>query len=161
MQPLDPAILKVWRVAGAAIGGPPAIAGIVVLLASGAHALGWVAAVVGIVIAIVAIGVAPGLRYRRFRWGLADGVLRVRDGVVWHTETTVPVFRIQHIDLQQGPLDRWAGLQQLTVHTAAPGADLELPGITVAHAPELRTRLLELSREAVGRFDRHEGSDAV
>ena len=42
----------------------------------------------------------------------ADG-LRIRRGVFWHSETLVPRSRVQHIDLNRGPLDRRFGLASL------------------------------------------------
>jgi uncharacterized protein len=160
VRPLDPAIVRVWTVLGLVAMVPFVVPGVVVLAVTG-HALGWVLLGLVLIVGVVLAGVVPRLRYGRFRFGVADGVLHVHRGIVIRSESAVPVFRIQHIDLQQGPLDRWAGLQQLVVHTAAPAADVSLPGIATEEAAALRTRLLELSREAVARHGAGEVSDAV
>ena len=161
MQPLDPAIRRVWRLVGALVAAPLLAAGVVVLIVSGRQVVGWVGFAGGLAALAVGAGVVPSLRFRYFRWSFDRGVLRITHGVVFRTEATIPVFRIQHIDLEQGPLDRWMGLQQLTVHTAAPAADVSLPGISSREAPALRSRLLEESRAAVARFGMGDASDAV
>lgn len=148
-QALDPAVIRVWSLVGAAAAAPLALGGLVAAAASGGHPVGWLVLVVGLAAAVLLATVGPRWRYRHFRWGVDAGVLRVRSGILFRTEAAVPVFRIQHIDLEQGPLDRWAGLQQLTVHTAAPQADVTLPGVAADEAVAVRARLLELSRAAV------------
>lgn len=160
MRPLDPAVVRVWTLLGLAAAVPLLAPGVVVLVVSG-HVVGWVLVGVAVAAVVLLAGVVPRLRYARFRFGVNDGVLHVRRGVVIRSESAVPVFRIQHIDLQQGPLDRWAGLQQLVVHTAAPAADVTLPGVAADEAAALRTDLLERSREAVARHGIGETSDAV
>ena len=57
-------------------------------------------------------------RWRRTQWRLDPGGLRVRRGVVWHKEILVPRSRVQHLDLERGPIERHFGLATLVVHTA-------------------------------------------
>jgi membrane protein YdbS with pleckstrin-like domain len=161
LRQLDPAVVKVWTVAGAIITLPMLLPGILVLGATGGHVAGWVLVAVAVVVIIVSTLVVPRWRYAHTFWGVDDGVLRVRRGVVFRSHAAVPLFRIQHIDLQQGPIDRWAGLQQLTVHTASPAADVTLPGIDAAEAETLRAELLRMARVAVQRYGVGEASDAV
>ena len=49
---------------------------------------------------------------------------------------------VQHIDIGQGPLDRWRGIVKLTISTASPASDGSLPGIEPHRAEELRARIL-------------------
>jgi membrane protein YdbS with pleckstrin-like domain len=42
----------------------------------------------------------------------------VRRGIVWHKEILVPRSRVQHLDLERGPIERHFGLATLVVHTA-------------------------------------------
>lgn len=161
MPQLDPAIRRVWRLVGALVAAPLPAAGVVVMIVSSGGIVGWIALAVGLLALGLGAGLVPSLRYRHFQWSFERGVLRVAHGVVFRNEATIPVFRIQHIDLEQGPLERWMGVQQLTVHTAAPAADVTLPGISSREAPALRSRLLEESRAAVARFRMGDVSDAV
>ena len=59
----------------------------------------------------------------------------------------LPYFRIQHIDVEHGPLDRWLGLARLEVHTASVTASL--PGLPADQAPGVRAALLQLAGAAV------------
>ncbi|HEY9144723.1 MAG TPA: PH domain-containing protein [Arenimonas sp.] len=57
-------------------------------------------------------------RWRHTQWRLDPGGLRVRRGIVWHKEILVPRSRVQHLDLERGPIERHFGLATLVVHTA-------------------------------------------
>lgn len=69
-------------------------------------------------------------RFERFGSPITEEVLRVRDGVLIHTDMAAPVFRVQHPDIARGPMERQPapGLSTLVVHTAAPAADTTPPG---------------------------------
>ena len=80
---------------------------------------------------------------------MGTGRLRVVRGYMFYRDTFVPFGRIQHIDVDQGPIDRRYGLATLTVHTAGNhNSTVALPGL--AHADALAMR--EASRAAI----RHE-----
>jgi uncharacterized protein len=149
VERLDRGIVRVWTVVGLVVTAPLLVPGLLLLAAGAPSGLVVAAFVLWAVAAAVAAGVVPSWRYRHTGWRLVDGVLEVRRGALLRSHSAVPVFRIQHVDLQQGPLDRWAGVRSLTVHTAAPAADVVLPGLRDADAEALRGRLLELSRQAV------------
>ncbi len=93
------------------------------------------------------------MRYRRiaacrFRCQRHSGGLAYRHGVWWHSEVFIPSARIQHTEVNQGPLARRYGIGKLKVFTAAAqlGA-LEIDGLAYADALVLRDRLL--GRDAV------------
>ena len=72
----------------------------------------------------------------------------MRDGVLFHSDATVPLFRVQHVDLGRGPLQLLFGLTTLVVHTAAPAADVVLPDVAADDAEELRDQVLAAARRA-------------
>ena len=79
---------------------------------------------------------------------LGDGRLRVVRGLLFHSDTVVPFGRVQHIDVDQGPLERAYHIATLTVHTAGShNASVQLPGL--AHADALAMR--ETIRAAIRR----------
>ena len=56
--------------------------------------------------------------------------------------TAVPFSRIQHSEIQQGPLGRWLGHCTLKLYTAgASGANLEIPGLSMSTARNIRLML--------------------
>jgi membrane protein YdbS with pleckstrin-like domain len=101
----------------------------------------------------------PPARYRRWRWRLGELALELRRGVVVRRSDAVPYFRIQQIDVEQGPLDRLLGLSTLQVTTAAASGSVQLPGLPADDAPRIRHELLTRATLAVGNVD--EQRDAV
>lgn len=88
--------------------------------------------------------------FRRTRYVLdAEGLLIVR-GVIWRSETRVPRSRVQHTDINRGPIDRWLGLAELKVHTAGTRlAAISLGGLGEDDARRLRNDLLGEDDDAV------------
>ena len=83
--------------------------------------------------------VLPTRRYQRWGYSFGDDRLRVVRGFLFHADTVVPLGRIQHIDVHQGPLMRNWGLAELTVHTAGNhSASVSLPGLRLADAEAMR-----------------------
>lgn len=65
--------------------------------------------------------------------------LRVLRGRTWQSDTIVPFNRVQHIDVQQGPVERPFGLARLVVHTAGNhNSEVVLAGLPIARAQALR-----------------------
>jgi membrane protein YdbS with pleckstrin-like domain len=89
-------------------------------------------------------------RFARTRFALDDAGLRILRGVVWRSETLVPRSRVQHTDLNRGPLDRHFGLATLKVYTAGTKlASVSIDGLPEARAAELRDALVSADDDAV------------
>jgi hypothetical protein len=86
--------------------------------------------------------VVPNASYRNWRYAVTDDGVELRHGVLVRHESSIPHFRVQHIDIGQGPLDRWRGIVKLSISTASPASDGSLPGIEPDRAEELRARIL-------------------
>lgn len=82
-------------------------------------------------------------RWHHTRWRLLESGIEVRVGRFWRSETLVPRSRVQHLDIDRGPIERRYGLATLTVHTAGTRtAALSQPGLLDADAVALRDALL-------------------
>lgn len=108
---------------------------------------GWPArlgVVVAVLIVMGGLGAAIGVaRARRTHWLLDDRGLQVRRGLVWKHELLVPRSRVQHLDIERGPIERRFGLATLVVHTAGTRLHaLRQPGLRDADALALRDALL-------------------
>ncbi len=77
--------------------------------------------------------------------------LRVVRGLWWRSDSMVPFGRVQHIDVDRGPLERYYGLATLTVHTAGThGASVHLPGLLHDDALAMRDTIrAHIKRETV------------
>jgi len=154
-QELAPKVVVLWRVSAI---GPIVMLLLFTLIAAGAvGGLAWAGPPAVLLLAVWSIGVLPQLRYGRWRWRVTDRALEMEHGVLYRQIRAVPYFRIQHIDVGHGPLDRWLGLARLEVHTASVTA--VLPGLHATAAPRIRTLLLARAGEAVAEADRDD--DAV
>ena len=87
----------------------------------------------------------------RMGWPMRGFLVRERDVVYrsgwWTTQVVaVPFSRIQHSEIQQGPLGKWLGFCSLKLFTAgASGANLNIPGLPPETARNIR-QLLEANQ---------------
>ena len=104
----------------------------------------WVALLALVVFLACAFGTWIG--YRRWKysaWKLDATGLQVRRGRWWQREVLVPRSRVQHLDIERGPIERNFGLATLVVHTAGSRVHaLRQPGFADADAIALRDALV-------------------
>ncbi|MBV6457564.1 MAG: hypothetical protein HONBIEJF_00677 [Fimbriimonadaceae bacterium] len=148
MQRLHPAIRKVWRY-GAIVGGlftVLALAGVGAGIGAAIGGKALIGAVAGLGVGIVLVAWSVSLIERQYQnWGylLTNDALIARWGVFWRTARYVPRDAIQHVDMNQGPIDRRNGLAQILVYTAAtPMAVVTIPGLSLDEAKRIRDLLL-------------------
>lgn len=139
--PLQAAAVSVWKNTSSAV-----FAG----LSVAASAILWsVFGAAGLTVLLPGAIVIALLRYYWRRYPahfacrlLEDGLL-VRRGVWWRTEIFVPRSRIQHTEVNQGPLARRFDIAQISVYTAGSHASkTEVDGLDRAQAINLRDQLL-------------------
>lgn len=100
-------------------------------------------------LALAVLALLPGwglwLALRQYactRWRLDGHGYALRSGRLWRRETLVPRSRVQHIDLQRGPVERRFGLATLVVHTAGSRhSAVTTRGLDTADAEWLRDQL--------------------
>ena len=129
--------------AGTAFGIVIPAAVVLAVLAQRFSEYSWLAGALGGILLGVLLGGGIGLRrHRRIGWKLdADG-FATRRGGLWRSETLVPVSRVQHLDVERGPLERQLGLATLVVHTAGTRmAAVKLPLLALDDAQALRNHL--------------------
>ncbi|HAI58863.1 MAG TPA: hypothetical protein DCM32_03190 [Xanthomonadaceae bacterium] len=106
---------------------------------------------IGLGLPALLIGAAlwsAGLAFHYTRWRLDDDGLRVRRGRYWRSEVLVPRARVQHLDIERGPIERRFGLATLVVHTAGTRLNaVRQPGFDEASASRLRDALVPALRE--------------
>lgn len=91
---------------------------------------------------LMAVLVVPGRYYQRLGYALHPRMLQVVRGWLFHTDTIVPLVRVQHIDVTRGPLDKAFGTATLVVHTAGThNSIVTLPGLAPERAAEIRDEI--------------------
>ena len=99
---------------------------------------------VGLVVflALAVIIRLPGRRWNARGYNMSVDRLRVVKGILWRSDTVVPFGRVQHIDVDQGPIERALDIATMTLHTAGShNASVTLPGLNQERAREMREEI--------------------
>ena len=147
---IDPSAVRVEQISGLILFAFLALAAIVVLgylfFQDGFDTTWLIVAGISAFILIwslISSLVWPPISCKRIQWCLDDDGLHIHQGVFWHSKTCVPLTRVQHADVTQGPIQRNYGLGTLTVHTAGTSdASVDLPGLNHQVAMSLRNQLV-------------------
>jgi membrane protein YdbS with pleckstrin-like domain len=113
-------------------------------------ALAWWQQVVAVLLVWALVGLLGLLLgYRRWRasfWKLDDTGLYLKRGRAFRKEILVPRSRVQHLDIERGPIERHFGLATLVIHTAGTRQHaIRQPGLADADAVALRDALVPAS----------------
>ena len=85
---------------------------------------------------------APPRRYRAWGFAMDAEELQVKRGLWIRVHTVVPLDRIQHIDIAQGPIERALGICRLIVHTAGTlHSEVVVPGLARGTAERMRDEI--------------------
>lgn len=149
LTPLDPAYVKVMRIGAAFFAIVPLTAAAVLEIAQ--LTVFGLFIIPALLLSAWWIFVVPGRRYAHWGYALGNDRLRVERGYLFYSDTVVPLGRIQHIDVDQGPIMRRYDLATLTVHTAGNhGASVSLPGLRHEDAIAMREAIREYIRGTQG-----------
>lgn len=144
LVPLERRVLRLWRIRFGLGLAPVVLVVTVVAVVSGGAIVGSAVFAVLTALAFVVGRWWTALVWRAWRFHVAPHALELRHGVLVRRESTIPFHRVQHIDTEAGPLERWLGLTTLVLRTASASSDATVPGIDARHADELRSRILAL-----------------
>ena len=149
LTPLDPAYVTVMRVQALLMALPFVIAALVGEVSGRLFAGAFLGPVV--LVAVVLALMVPLRRYHARGYDMGEDRLRVVRGLLFRRDTVVPFGRVQHLDVEQGPLERAFGIARLVLHTAGThNASVVLPGLAHARAVEMREAIRQhVKREIV------------
>jgi len=145
LTPLHANHVKALRLSAALTATPLAFAALAAealgLLPSGAVLLPALVAIAWYVVRL------PLRRYRVRGYHLGEDRLRVVKGLLVRRDTVVPFGRVQHIDVERGPIERLFGLATLILRTAGThNASVALPGLGEQDALAMREAIREKIR---------------
>ena len=148
LTPLNPAYVTTTRITSA-LGLLPFLIGAGIL--ESAQVLSPGSVIVPVVVLYVFMAfVVPKRKYRHWGYAMGTDRLRIVRGYMFFRDTVVPFGRIQHIDVEQGPVDRRYDLAKLTVHTAGNhNSSVSLPGLLHADALAMRETIRAAIRQDV------------
>lgn len=84
-------------------------------------------------------------RVRTIGYQLREDDFLFRRGFMFERIVAVPYGRLQLVDMNRGPIARMLGLATLKFVTASAATGVNLPGLAVADAEELRDQLVKLA----------------
>lgn len=87
--------------------------------------------------------VEPSIRYRTFWYAISPEEVDLRHGWFILRRTVVPMNRVQHLTVSQGPLAVRFRLAKISIHTAA--GEITLQPLDHDEAEELRVRITALA----------------
>lgn len=132
--------LLVVGVSGLVMGG----LGLVALVAMTQAGNGGVALVLGALVGGVLVALALWswwaiqLRYDTTWYAMTDRALRTRTGIWLIREHTITFENVQNVRVRRGPLQRWMGIGDVAIETAAAGAADSQDGTTSASGATIR-----------------------
>ncbi len=149
-----PSLLTVWRIRHLAwvAGGALLLFAVLTVLGHEALDLRWgeaarragFVALAALLIAACAVEWHARRALSRYEWSHLPGKgVVMRSGTWWRKEVWLPVTRLQHLDVVQGPLERAYGLATLALFTAGFHQHaVKLQGLDPGRALDLRDTLL-------------------
>ena len=149
-QTLDPRVIHAWRV-GRLIGmtvqmGVFIVIGLILLFGPKVPFV-FVGSFWGLVLILnlIALMWYPSKAWQMWGYRLNDKVLETRRGVWWQTAELLPLSRLQHVDLQRGPVERYFGICSLVLYTAGTeNSAIVIPGLELELASAMRDKLAEV-----------------
>lgn len=92
--------------------------------------------------------VGPLRRFGAWGYSMSEDELQLVHGLWTHVHTVVPLGRVQHIDVSQGPIERAWGVCRLVIHTAGTmHSQVVLPGLSRGEAEAMRDAIRSRIRQ--------------
>lgn len=99
---------------------------------------------IGIAVLLTIYGAAgiyiyPEIEYRQWGYQITDDKVEFRHGIFFVTTTVIPIVRIQHITISNGPIYRKLGLSKVKIFLAS--GSFEIEGLSMATADTISENL--------------------
>lgn len=88
--------------------------------------------------------VFPKIRQRYYSYRLNEEELEIQHGMFTVKRVLVPMIRVQHVTIEQGPIMRKYDLAELQISTAA--TSHSIPGLKMREAEQLKRQIGELAK---------------
>jgi len=100
----------------------PSIAACIILCFYDLTLLAVLVPALSIMLSCIYFFVVPPIRFRRYKYLIAEDRIEICEGIFWVSKTIVPIDRIHQIDIMKGPLDNIYGVAKVVVTTAGSAA---------------------------------------
>jgi len=145
-QKLDPRAIRMWRVSRLIllIFLLALFIAVTVFLAAETGGLGGFIPLILIFGLILALQLAntliyPVIEYRQWAYLITPDRIEIKKGIIFHSTRIIPISRIQHVTIAEGPLARHYQLARVTIHTA--GGTQPIEGLARETAQDISEKL--------------------
>lgn len=84
---------------------------------------------------LLSLIIYPEIEYRQWKYLITEDKVEIHKGIFFINTIIIPIIRIQHISLSQGPINRKLGLYQVTISLASGAFTIE--GLTEEKANKI------------------------
>jgi uncharacterized protein len=107
-----------------------------------AHDAVLLVGLVGLVLILAYMLVAPPVFYSRYRYKITEDRVDVRSGILFLRHVMVPIERIHQVEVSRGPINNMLGLGHVNVTTA--GGTATISYLVIEEAEKMAERLNKL-----------------
>ncbi|MDQ0115635.1 PH domain-containing protein [Paenibacillus harenae] len=104
----------------------------------------WISLGLFILSLVLFTWIIPKAKYARFQYELFEDELEIQSGLIFISNVLVPMVRVQHVELESGPLMRKFNLAGVSVVTAA--TTHKISGLKLEEAQQLKQRIGKLAK---------------
>ncbi|WP_251862229.1 PH domain-containing protein [Clostridium sp. Marseille-Q2269] len=94
----------------------------------------------------------PFIEYKQWRYVITKDKIEFSEGIYYIKTTIIPIIRVQHIRINQGPVNRMLNLANVDIFTA--GGSHTIPNLNIEKANEIGKYLKEKIKEKVDKNDK-------
>ena len=109
----------------------------------------WVKVLVASIIVfycVIHLIAVPSIKWKILSFEVREHEIELQTGLFIVTRTIIPIIRVQHVDVSQGPIIKQKGLANIDITTAA--TTHTIPLLNEEDADNLRIKISELARMA-------------
>lgn len=100
--------------------------------------ISWINMIILIIVALIAISayIEPFFEYKQWIYRINEEEISFTEGIFFKKSVTIPIVRIQNINLSEGPINRKFNLADVTIGTA--GGSYKIPNLDKEEVEKIR-----------------------
>lgn len=104
---------------------------------------------IGIILLLLLLNtfIYPFFEYAQWKYVITKDKIEFSEGIYFTKTTVIPIVRVQHIKIKEGPINKLFKLADVDIHTA--GGAHEIPNLDIKKAREIGEYLKEKIQEKV------------
>ena len=101
-----------------------------------------------VLLQLINVLIYPPIEYRQWAYLITNDRIEIKKGIFFHSTSVVPISRIQHVTVTEGPIARIFGLATVTINTA--GGSFRIEGLSKATANTICDNLKDVVNSKIG-----------